>query len=372
VIITAASNYIGGAELGEGNLISGNNNVGVSINYAASSGNVVQGNFIGLQADGVSPLGNLYHGIQIQYGASGTLVGGTTPGAGNRIGFARTGLYAGVRVQDDNSSGNTVRCNSIFSNAGLGLDLGVNGVTPNDAGDADLGPNSLQNYPVVSSVSGRFRTEIQGTLNSQAGSLYLVDFYVSPQADANLYGEGSRWLGTIQVTTDSGGAVSFTAVFTNTAALVGVITATATDASGNTSEFSMAVANVFTPEGDSDGDGLPDDYERAWGLNPADPSDALADADGDGASNLAEYQAGTNPLLATDAVRFVQLPLIVAMGTELVFNPSFGRIHRVEFTTQPVGPWQLVATNLLGLGRPMRVMDTNAMGTQRIYRLRAE
>ena len=49
---------------------------------------------------------------------------------------------------------------------------------------------------------------------------------------------------------------------------------------------------------DSDGDGMPDTWEIANGLNPYDPTDAALDPDGDGLTNLQEYQLGTNPHVA--------------------------------------------------------------------------
>lgn len=46
---------------------------------------------------------------------------------------------------------------------------------------------------------------------------------------------------------------------------------------------------------DTDGDGLPDEWERRYGLNPDDAGDAILDKDNDGFTNLEEFQAGTDP-----------------------------------------------------------------------------
>jgi hypothetical protein len=52
---------------------------------------------------------------------------------------------------------------------------------------------------------------------------------------------------------------------------------------------------TLSPDLDADGDGIPNGYELANGLDPLDPTDASLDNDGDGMSNLQEYLAGTDP-----------------------------------------------------------------------------
>jgi hypothetical protein len=55
------------------------------------------------------------------------------------------------------------------------------------------------------------------------------------------------------------------------------------------------VDDVYIFNRDSDNDGMPDDWEIQFGLNPNDPNDASGDCDGDGVTNLQEYLNGTHP-----------------------------------------------------------------------------
>ncbi len=81
--------------------------------------------------------------------------------------------------------------------------------------------------------------------------------------------------------------------------------------------------------GDSDGDGLPDDWERAHGLDPFNPADALSDADGDGASNLNEFRAGTDP--ANPQSRFGFSSVSVSAGNiRLGFGALAGRRYVIQ------------------------------------------
>ena len=59
--------------------------------------------------------------------------------------------------------------------------------------------------------------------------------------------------------------------------------------------FCGAQQAIVKVEVDTDHDGMPNDWEKKYGFNPNDPSDAAKDADGDGFTNLEEYQAGTDP-----------------------------------------------------------------------------
>ena len=232
----APSNTIGGASSGARNVISGNKQYGVVIQN--SSANFLQGNFIGTQADGTSPLGNNFHGVLVVNTASNNIIGGTNAGEGNTI--ASNG---GDGVYVELGTGNRILSNSIFSNTGLGIDLGTDGVTPNDVGDGDTGANNLQNFPVLTqATTNGSNTTVAGTFNSTASTTFTLQFFSNPASDAN---EGRTLLATTDVTTDGSGNASFSLNTLPVVAVGNYITATATDPNGNTSEFAQGV--VVTP-----------------------------------------------------------------------------------------------------------------------------
>ena len=240
----APNNTIGGTATDAGNVISGNTANGVEIIFAGATGNVVQGNFIGTDVSGTADLGNGENGVQI-FEASNNTIGGTgvTPGQCdgpcNTIAFNGTpgGAHDGVRLISS-GTGNAVRGNAIFSNGGLGIDLDVDGVTANDPGDFDTGPNNVQNFPVLSAAF-QGSTIIEGTLNSTASTAFTIEFFSSGSCDASGHGEGEAFLGSTVATTDGSGNASFAVSFPATLPTGTSISATATDPSGNTSEFSQ-------------------------------------------------------------------------------------------------------------------------------------
>jgi CSLREA domain-containing protein len=160
-VFNASDNTIGGTAEGARNVISGNGTYGVFISGSGATGNEVLGNYIGTRASGSGALANALAGVSIQ-GGDFNVVGTTDRGAANRIAYNGAD---GVSVVNSSSTGNSIVSNSIHSNAELGIDLvggteDANGVTSNDATDPDTGPNGLQNFPVITSAT---RSNATGT-----------------------------------------------------------------------------------------------------------------------------------------------------------------------------------------------------------------
>jgi hypothetical protein len=226
-----------------GNLISGVN-IGIHISDGTSNW-TIRGNKIGTDITGTQPIPNSAQGILFLDGGSSLSVGGTGAGEGNIIAFnASDGIRVNAAVTV------SIRGNSIFSNGRLGIDLLNNfdptsGVTNNDACDIDSGPNNQQNFPIINSaIKSGNNLLIEGTLDSVASSTFTLDFYANDSCDASGNGEGKTYLGSANVMTGANCIADFTGANHITLTPPSQIssgqrvTATATDANGNTSEFS--------------------------------------------------------------------------------------------------------------------------------------
>jgi hypothetical protein len=355
----ASSNVIGGAVSGEGNLISGNTTHGISL---ATASNTVQGNIIGLAADGVTPMGNTY-GVGVT--GNDNLVGGAMPGARNvisacvdgislsgtgnriwgnfigtdvsgsraagnlfgisavngslnRIGDAspecgnvicgsrfdgigmtitnfnfvqnnRIGLSAdgghplgnardGIRVES--GVGNRLSMNSIFASGGLGIDLGGDGVTPNDPDDSDTGANDLLNFPTL--IAAHFEADpphIEGTFRSAPNAPYLLEFFVSDAPNPSGSGEGERPIVSISAAVGASGVLDFDLPLSTPLPPGRYVTATATDDGGSTSEFSPAILAA------GPGPNAEEVIEALLGIIPASPE---YNVNGDTATDAAD------------------------------------------------------------------------------------
>ncbi|MBI3118792.1 MAG: hypothetical protein HYZ00_08910, partial [Candidatus Hydrogenedentes bacterium] len=282
----------------------GNGRHGLSLLYGAA-GTAVAGNQIGIAGRNV-PLGNAQNGILI-FDAKTNLVGGTEEGTANII--AHNG-EEGVVVNGVDAVENTLRQNSIYANARGGIVL-------RDNANAGILPPRVVN---LSPIAGHATPDA------------TVEFF------ADVAGQGEHFIG--NATTNGDGA--FSAPFELAPYVGQQLTATVTDAAGNTSAFTEprpivdsggegegegegecadpceAVADsdgdgltdclevceyqTDPEQSDSDGDGMPDNYEREFetGLDPLAGEDGGLDADGDTLSNFEEFLRRTSPLDAAD------------------------------------------------------------------------
>jgi hypothetical protein len=244
----SANNIIGGGTPEAANTISGNLNSGIRLGQQGS-GNQIKGNNIGTGPAG-NGLPNTNYGIVIQEQANNQ-IGGTLDGEGNTIAFNQKG---GIKVIFGDvvpgGKGNSILRNRIFGNdlgplnTALGIDLGPEGVTPNDLKDPDNGPNELQNFPLFTSVERDVSSTIfKGTLNSKANTEYRIEFFRSQSCDYSGNGEGQFYVGAINslITNVNGNATFNIAMPLVILPANDFVSATATDSAGNTSEFSPCI-----------------------------------------------------------------------------------------------------------------------------------
>jgi CSLREA domain-containing protein len=210
-------------QIGPGNIMAQNVKGGIHLYGHGNTRNHIFGNRIGVDLNN-TPTPNGGDGIHLRYHAFGNIIG-----PGNVIAY---NAGAGVALVDSDADSHTITQNSIFANDGLGIDIDPLGVTPNDTGDLDDGPNDTQNFPVLTQAT---EESVSGT--ACAGC--TIEIFIA-DAGSGAYGEGRTFIGT--------DVASGTGAFT--VAVSGVVegqyvTSTATDTAGNTSEFS---ANLVVGE----------------------------------------------------------------------------------------------------------------------------
>lgn len=409
-VSAAAGNRIGGSESGAGNLISANLRNAIAIGDLGATNNVIQGNRIGVKADGVSPLGNEWHGVEIRTagGGANTVIGGTIPGAGNVLAHATLGQRSGVRIRSASSNtGILVRGNSIYFNGGsgatgLGIDIGAFGVNANDGCDTDTGGNLLQNYPVLTNAQSAGNvTVVRGILNSAPSTTFLLQFYANPIPEPSGLVEGKVFLGDWTVTTDGTCNGAFTALLTNGVPAGQRITATATDPANNTSEFSTnltveaAQVPVFAVEPESQNISYGSNVQFTasasgtgtvfyqWRFNGTNLPGAtgtslsltnlqLANAGSYGvtASNIFGTAASTNALLMV-IVSAPTLGASLSEGGEFILTwPADGPPFRVQQATNLAAPiaWSDVTNSPVPANGKLQV-SLMPNGQQRFFRL---
>ncbi len=303
LFIVNSSSYaqVGGPTAAHANVVAGNGDDGIYVGSGTMVAPVVEGNLVGVGADGTTPIPNDGDGIEFGWGSGGSIIDnvvgpsgeagieiqshdgavvqgnvvGTDAGQTETFTLGGAGIELGSNVDEADIGGlgageanvitnatgagiavlatagtdNQVQGNSIAGNGGLGIDLNDDGVTANDTDDLDAGPNDLVNFPVIvlADESSPGTLTVDYLLDGPAGT-YDVHFYTNPAgADASGYGEGEVYVGSHAVVKGSTGLTGHTASFAGSAGdLLSATASLRNSPLSSTSEFSETVTATTT------------------------------------------------------------------------------------------------------------------------------
>ncbi|MFC1511417.1 right-handed parallel beta-helix repeat-containing protein, partial [Candidatus Margulisiibacteriota bacterium] len=308
VLITdgANNNTIGGNSVAVRNVISGNTKHGVYIALPGTNTNKVKGNYIGVDASGVAPLGNGNSGVAIGNGAQANVVGG--PAGSGEENVISGNIQNGINIFGSDTNSNVLEGNYIGTDLNSTVSLGngqngvnlVNGPQSNVIGPANVIANNDDYGVSMTGTNTRFNTITQNTLKDNTdGEIYLFgdgvnEDIVSPVISSAVYEAGSATVqGTVTVTnypatvelflSDPAGegifyvgskiinegetTWSFTSPNATDSDVGKKITATLTDGNNNTSELAPEVPVTTTDyyvdvDGDNANNGA--NAENAW------------------------------------------------------------------------------------------------------------
>lgn len=303
---TQSNMIIGGPGVGQRNVITGTSN-GISL---AATNVKIQGNYIGTDYTG-TVRSTITNGMgTVVTSATNSLIGGTNAGEGNLIAGVKG---AGIEVADflivpysyqlrpDKIAilGNTIHSIGVFNLVGIGesnqgIDLSKwsdtagtylpntfdnRGPNPNDASDADVGPNGFINYPVLKTaqqVNDKLTITYDLDATDSPNNSYRIEFFANNQRSVFGYGPGETYVGSANVSPGENKSVTLT-VSSDFSGKALSATTTAIDAStpsgfGSTSEFAQNISVGSATDVDSDG--ILDSEEDAG------PNNGDANADG--------------------------------------------------------------------------------------------
>ena len=276
------------------------------------AGGTITASSLGISVSGTGTL--WLTGGQLSVNAAQTIIGGG-PGAGQMI--VSNGTWMSQGFVAGNIGGGTLTiaggASTMFYPSMVGETSGGTGtlwITGGllDASGQELDVGIFRGIGRMTVSNGTFRSTYlsagyslgAGTITVAGGASSVFTSLTLGQPDCSATGVLNVVGGNLFVTNDNGNAVLDVenGTFTLSSGTVVVNTFVMTNAcahfvrTGGTLIYGSAVLN---PNADADGDGIPNGYEQAHGLDPLNPADAKADNDGDGFSNLQEYLAGTDP-----------------------------------------------------------------------------
>ncbi|GAB5404685.1 MAG: hypothetical protein Aurels2KO_29160 [Aureliella sp.] len=278
------------------NTILATDDVGIRITGSSTTNTTITGNFIGTNSD-KTVAGNIAsHGIFVSDSASDTAIGEL--GNGNTITNVTSTDFDGIRLSSLAGANNVIRGNSIYGNAGLGIDNGDGGATANDAGDSD----GVQNWAAIDQFDIRDNGDVDVSIDTTTltSGTYTVDFYASSDRDGGAV-EAERYLFSKTIAGNAG-VVFFTEAGVTVSE--GEYITAVTTGGGNSSELSEYIVAV---SGEADGSGIADLF--------------AFDGNGDGTLSLNDDGGNNAYLEAVDG------GAILGGLTELTFEINFETTH---------------------------------------------
>jgi hypothetical protein len=279
ISVFGTNNTIGGDSAAERNFVYGNNRLageysgGVRI---SGSGTVVEGNWIGVTAAGATQW--QVNGVVVMpaAGANNTIrdnvIAGNSIGIllqraatieGNRIGILANGNAAGNTTGGINVSGNgggVVGGNgaaNIIANNGYGITSTANGSVPLTISRNSIYNNTGVGLSIMNAQGQRHptltgatliggTTTISGTVSGPANATLTIELFDNTACDGSGRGEGRTYVTSFVTNTNGSGAATFSVPVTGFGG-GDIVTATSTDPSGNTSEFSNCIVVTAIP-----------------------------------------------------------------------------------------------------------------------------